>query len=67
MVGVVLNLALFFGYHLSWPQGFEGAVDMRSALMALGAAVLLFHFKRSVMEVIGVCALLGWLLHWAAV
>lgn len=66
VVGVVLNLALFFGYHLLWPQGFDGSADVRSALMALGAAVWLFHFKRSVMEVIGVCAVLGWLLHWAA-
>ena len=59
VVGVVLNLALFFGYHLLWPQGLDGALDVRSALMAIGAAVMLFKFKRSVMEVIGVCALLG--------
>jgi chromate transporter len=59
VVGVVLNLALFFGYHLLWPQGWDGALDVRSALMAIGAAVMLFKFKRSVMEVIGVCALLG--------
>ncbi len=24
VVGVILNLALFFGYHVWWPQGFEG-------------------------------------------
>lgn len=23
VVGVVLNLALFFGYHVLWPKGFE--------------------------------------------
>jgi chromate transporter len=59
VVGVVLNLALFFGYHLLWPEGFASAFDVRSALIALGAAVALFHYKRSVMEVIVFCALMG--------
>ena len=59
VVGVVLNLALFFGYHLLWPEGFTGAFDVRSALIAVGAAVALFKFKRGVMEVIGLCALMG--------
>ena len=59
VVGVVLNLALFFGYHLLWPEGFAGALDVRSALIALGAAVALFKYKRSVMHVIALCALVG--------
>ncbi len=59
VVGVVINLALFFGYHLLWPEGFEGAFDVRSALIAAGAAVMLFKYKRSVMETIGLCALAG--------
>jgi chromate transporter len=60
VVGVILNLALFFGYHVLWPQGLAGRFDVASALIALGAAVALFRFKRQVIEVIGVCALLGW-------
>ena len=59
VVGVVLNLALFFGYHLLWPEGFAGAFDVRSALIAIAAAVALFHYKRGVMEVIALCALVG--------
>jgi chromate transporter len=59
VVGVVLNLALFFGYHLLWPDGFAGAFDARSALIALGAAVALFRYKRSVMEVIAFSAMIG--------
>ena len=59
VVGVVLNLALFFGYHLLWPEGFDGAVDIRSAVIAIGAAVALFKYKRGVMEVIALCALVG--------
>ena len=60
VVGVVINLALFFGYHLLWPEGWEGAFDVRSALIAVGAAVMLFKYKRSVMETIALCALVGW-------
>jgi chromate transporter len=59
VVGVILNLALFFGYHVLWPKGFEGPVDWVSAGLALGAGVALFQFKRSVIQVIGACALLG--------
>ncbi|MEW5754666.1 MAG: chromate efflux transporter [Pseudomonadota bacterium] len=59
VVGVILNLALFFGYHVLWPQGFAGAFDWASALIALAAAVALFRFKRNVIEVIAACAVLG--------
>ncbi|MEI7611849.1 MAG: chromate efflux transporter [Betaproteobacteria bacterium] len=59
VVGVILNLALFFGYHVLWPKGFSAAFDAVSALIALAAAIALFHFKRSVIEVIGACAVIG--------
>jgi chromate transporter len=62
VVGVVLNLALFFGYHVLWPTGLSGHFDGVSALIALGAAVALLRYQRNVMQVIGVCALLGLLL-----
>jgi len=59
VVGVILNLALFFGYHVLWPQGFSGHADIVSALIAIGAAMALFRYKRSVMEVIAACAVIG--------
>jgi chromate transporter len=59
VVGVILNLALFFGYHVLWPHGFAGRFDWQSALIALAAAVALVRFKRGVVEVIVVCALAG--------
>ncbi len=62
VVGVILNLALFFGYHVLWPQGFTGSFDWVSALIALGAAVALFRFKSNVIHVIAACAVLGLLL-----
>jgi chromate transporter len=64
IVGVILNLALFFGYHVLWPQGFNGAFDAPSAVIALAAAIALFKYKRNVMHVIGVCGLLGVAITW---
>lgn len=52
VVGVILNLALFFAYHVLWPKGIAGAFDWVSAGIALAAAVALFRYKRSVIEVI---------------
>ncbi|MBI3481110.1 MAG: chromate efflux transporter [Nitrosomonadales bacterium] len=59
VVGVILNLALFFGYHVLWTEGFAGVFDWVSALIALAATIALFHYKRNVIEVIAVCAVLG--------
>jgi chromate transporter len=59
VVGVILNLALFFGYHVLWPAGFAGDFDWVSALIAAGAAIALFRFKRNVIHVIAACALIG--------
>jgi chromate transporter len=68
VVGVILNLALFFLYHVLWPQGFQGRFDWVSALISLGAALALFKFKRSVIQVLAACALIGLalkLVNWA--
>lgn len=63
VVGVILNLALFFGYHVLWPRGLTGNFDWISALIALGAAIALFTFKRNVIHVIAVCAVIGLILN----
>jgi chromate transporter len=59
VVGVILNLALFFGYHLLWPQGFAGAFDAVAAAIALAAGIALFYFQPSVMQVIVGAGLAG--------
>jgi len=66
VVGVILNLALFFGYHVLWPAGFSGHFDATSAAIAIAAAVALFRFKRNVIHVIGACALAGLLVRLLA-
>ncbi len=59
VVGVILNLALFFGYHVLWPDGFSGHFDVFSAIVAVLAGIALFRFKRGVIEVIGASAVAG--------
>ncbi|GGI53224.1 chromate efflux transporter [Oxalicibacterium solurbis] len=62
VVGVILNLAVFFAYHVLWPQGFKGSFDWIAAMMAVIAAIALVRYKRNVIQVIGVSALVGLLL-----
>lgn len=52
VVGVVLNLALFFAWHVLWPQGAAGPFEWPAALIGLGAALALFRFKRGVIPVV---------------
>jgi chromate transporter len=66
VVGVILNLALFFAYHVLWPQGFGGRFDAFSALIALGAALALFRFKAGVLPLLAACAVVGLVIRLAA-
>ncbi len=59
VVGVILNLALFFGYHVLWPKGSGGAFDWVSAAILLLASLALFRYRRNVIHVITACGALG--------
>ena len=59
VVGVVLNLAVFFAYHVLWPQGFEGTFEWFSALIGAAAFVALFRYRMGILPVIGACATIG--------
>jgi chromate transporter len=59
VVGVIVNLALFFAYHVLWPQGFDGRFEALSALIAVAAAIALFRFKVGVIPLLGACAAAG--------
>jgi chromate transporter len=59
IVGVILNLALFFAYHVLWPTGFGGTFDVGSLGIGIAAAIALLYYRRSVPQVIGACALMG--------
>ncbi|MBM3395687.1 MAG: chromate transporter, partial [Betaproteobacteria bacterium] len=62
VVGVILNLALFFSSHVLWPEGFDGSLDIWSLIIGVGAAVALIRFDIGVIPVIGACALTGLLI-----
>ena len=62
VVGVILNLALFFAYHVIWPDGFDGRMDWVSAVISVAAAIALFKFERGVIQVILGCAGVGLLI-----
>jgi len=59
VVGVIVNLAAFFAYHVLWPQGFEAGFEWFSALIGVLAALALFRLKWGIVSVIGASALLG--------
>ena len=56
VVGVVINLACFFAYHVLWPQGWGGTFDYWSALIGVTAFIALFRFKIGIVKVIAGCA-----------
>ncbi|SDT23052.1 chromate transporter [Pseudomonas asplenii] len=63
VVGVIVNLALFFAYHVFWPNGIEHGTDWPSLIICVAAAVALFRFKRGVIPVLFGCGLIGMLVY----
>jgi chromate transporter len=59
VVGVIVNLAVFFSEHVLWPEGVNGPFDSTAAALAGAAAVALFLFRRNVIHVICACAIAG--------
>jgi len=62
VVGVILNLAMFFAYHVLWPAGFNGRFDATSAVITAAAIVALFRLKLGVMPLLAASALAGLLI-----
>jgi chromate transporter len=72
VVGVILNLSVWFALHVLFGQVTEKhvgwlrwfafdplALDLKAAALAVIAAVLAFKLHRSLIEVVGVMAVLG--------
>jgi len=59
VVGVIVNLAVFFAYHVLWPQGLSGRFDWASALIGVVAAVALLRFRVGVIPVVLASGLAG--------
>ncbi len=64
VVGVMLNLALFFAYHVLWPQGWSGPFETTSAVLTLACLLALMRLKWSVLGVLTASAAIGLLLYW---
>jgi chromate transporter len=64
VVGVILNLAVFFAWHVLWPEAsaaapFSGRFEWFSLLLTVGAFIALTRFRVSIIPVIGACGLAG--------
>jgi chromate transporter len=59
VVGVILNLAAFFAWHVFWPEGFSGRFEWFSLLVGLVAIVALWRFKSGMIPVILGCGAAG--------
>ena len=59
VVGVIVNLALFFAYYVLWPGGFAGEFEWLSALIGAAAFAALFFYQAGIIPVIGACAIAG--------
>ena len=59
VVDVIINLALFFAYHVLWPHGFGAGFEWPAALIGTAAFVALFVFRVSIIQVIAGAAVVG--------
>ena len=59
VVGVILNLALFFAWHVLWPDGFSGPFDWFSAVVGLAAIAALWRYRSGMIPVIFACGAAG--------
>ncbi len=64
VVGVILNLAAFFAYHVFWPQGFSGRFDAVAASIGLAALLALLRYNAGVIPVIAACGAAGLLFNF---
>jgi chromate transporter len=66
VVGVIVNLGLFFAYHVFLPHGLGGSISWISIAICGLAGIALFQFQKGVLTVIGGSALAGLALHFTA-
>ncbi len=59
VVGVILNLAVFFAQHLFFPQGYAGQFDVIAAVISAGALLALVRYKVGIIPLIAVCGAIG--------
>ncbi len=68
VVGVILNLAVFFAWHVLWPRAapatpFAGGFDWPSLLIGVAAAIALFRYKVGIIPLLLACGAAGLAVH----
>jgi chromate transporter len=63
VVGVILNLAAFFAWHVFWPEGFSGRLDWFSLFVGLAALITLWRYRSGMIPVILACGATGLVHH----
>jgi len=71
VVGVIVNLAVFFAWHVFWPGGWMpnaalSGLDPAAVAIGIAAVVALFRFKAGVIPVILACGVAGLAVRLAA-
>jgi chromate transporter len=69
VVGVILNLAVFFAWHVLWPGAtaeapFAGHFEWPAVVLGAAAFVALFRFKIGIIPVIAACGVAGLVYTW---
>jgi chromate transporter len=59
VVGVILNLAVFFAWHVLWPDGFSGRFDVFSLIVGIAALAALWRYRTGMIPVIFACGAAG--------
>jgi chromate transporter len=63
VVGVIVNLAVFFAWHVLWPQGWSGGFDWFSAVVGIAAIAALWRYRSGMIPVILACGSAGLIHH----
>ncbi len=71
VVGVILNLAVFFAWHVLWPRAapatpFAGGFDWPTLAIGVAAAVALFRYKVGIIPLLLACGAAGLVLRLLA-
>jgi len=69
VVGVILNLAAFFAWHVLWPRAsanapFSGPFDGFAFVVTIAALVVLYRFRAGMIPVILACGAAGLAIHF---
>ncbi len=64
VVGVIVNLAFFFAYHVLWPLGWQGGFAWAALVIGACAALALFRFKVGVIKIVLASGLAGLVWQW---